>query len=164
MWVNGTSSRLETMQYGVPQGSVLRPSCFLLYTADLDVIVTNHVAFLCEWLAVVSLLSSWSDPTAVSRQDRVHYGRRLMNEVKHAAKTEFLWPTTLRRLHYFNDSPLILGNTVKPTTIARNLEVTMNRDFFQWCPTSISWLSLVSIHWNRFGRFNNHSLSMPPGS
>ena len=45
------------------------------------------------------------------------------------AKTEFLWLATPRRLHYFNDSPFILGNIVKPTTIARNLGVMMNLDF-----------------------------------
>ena len=54
-----------------------------------------------------------------------------MDEVEQAAtnpaKTEFLWLATPRRLHYFNDSPFIHGNTiVKPTTIARNLGVMMN--------------------------------------
>ena len=38
--VDGASSRADTMQYGVPQVSVLGPS--LLYTADLDAIVSNH--------------------------------------------------------------------------------------------------------------------------
>ena len=47
-----------------------------------------------------------------------------------AATTEFLWLATPHRLHYFNDSPFILGNTiVKPTTIARILGVMMNQDF-----------------------------------
>ena len=46
------------------------------------------------------------------------------------AKTEFLWLATVHQLHYFNDSPFILGNTiVKPTTIARNLGVMMNQDY-----------------------------------
>ena len=46
------------------------------------------------------------------------------------AKTEFLWLATPRRLHYFIDSPFVLGNTiVKPTTIARNLGVMVNQDF-----------------------------------
>ena len=46
------------------------------------------------------------------------------------AKTEFLWFATLRLLHYFSDSPFILGNTiVKPTTVARNLWVMIYQDF-----------------------------------
>ena len=46
------------------------------------------------------------------------------------AKTEFMWLATPRRLHYFNVSPFILGNTiVKPTTTARNLGMMMNRNF-----------------------------------
>ena len=40
--VNGASSSTEKLQYGVPQGSVLGPLLFMLYTTDLDVIVTNH--------------------------------------------------------------------------------------------------------------------------
>ena len=40
--VDGASSHAETMQYGVPQGSVLGTLLFLVCTADLDTNVTNH--------------------------------------------------------------------------------------------------------------------------
>ena len=63
----------------------------------------------------------------------MRYEHRLMDEVKQVATEsckEFLWLATPRRLHYFNDGPFILGNTVvKPTTIPRNLGVMINQDF-----------------------------------
>ena len=46
------------------------------------------------------------------------------------AMTEFLWLATPRRLHYFNDSSFIIGNTIfQLTTIARNLGVMVKQDF-----------------------------------
>ena len=51
-----------------------------------------------------------------------------------SSKTEFVWLLTSHRLHYFNDSPLIIGSTiVKLTTMATkvstNVGILMNQDF-----------------------------------
>ena len=134
--VDGASSRAETMQYDVPQGSVLGPLLFLLYTADLDAIVTNH-GLISHFYADDLQLYLYCNPDQIQHlrivtiecnmdiDSRMKSNRLPLNP----AKTEFLWLATLRRFHYLNGSSFILGNTIiKPTTIARNLGVMMNQD------------------------------------
>ena len=137
VWVDGTSSHAETMQYGVPQGSVMGLLLFLLYTADLDVIVTNQ-GLMLHFYADKSQLYLYCRPDQIQQlqvitidcimdiDSWVKSNRLQLNRVK----AEFVWVATPCWLHYFNDNPFILGNTiVKPTTNARNFGVMRNQDF-----------------------------------
>ena len=125
------------MRYWEPQGSVLGSLSFLLYTADLKVIVTNH-GLMSHFCTDDSQLYLYCRPDQIEQQQIVTIACIMdidswmkSNRLRlNTAKTEFLWLATPRRLHYFNDSPFVLGNTiVKPTTIARNLGVMMIQDF-----------------------------------
>jgi len=39
---NGQLSSIWPVQYGLPQGSVLRPILFVLYTTDVSLIIARH--------------------------------------------------------------------------------------------------------------------------
>ena len=113
--VDGASSRAETMQYEVPQGSVLGPSCFCY----LPPIWTQSslTTGLCCTYADDSELYLYCRPDQIQQLQIITIecimdidswmksNRLRLNR----AKTEFLWLATPRRLHYFNDSPFIFG-------------------------------------------------------
>ena len=168
--VDGASSRAETMQYGVPQGSLLGPLLFLLHNADLDAIVTKH-GLMSHFYADDSLLF-----TVV----------RIRSNSCGSSPSSALWTLThgwsrtgcdwIQQKQSFCDAQLrvdIIISTAIHSSLARPLsslppsqEISEWRWIrtSQWGPTSLNWFILVFIRFNRFDRFVDQSPSTPPGS
>ena len=64
--VDGCRSKLVSMLSGVPQGSVLGPQLFLLYTAELFSIVENKLCGYADDSTLVAVVPSPGERVAVS--------------------------------------------------------------------------------------------------
>jgi hypothetical protein len=132
------SSRSQTVRLvcGVPQGSVLGPILFILYTADLVSLVKNcnftphiyaddtHIFGSCTPSEVDSFLSKVSGCVcAVAEWTRSN--RLQLN----SEKTELLWCSTARGQHKLPVSDLIIGSaSVAPVSAVRDLGILIDAD------------------------------------
>ena len=130
--IEDTFSDKVTLSYGAPQGSVLRPVFFTLYTTPLSAITSSFD--ICHHL--------YADATQIYMSLSVSNAKESLETLQHclmdvsawmtgsklklnASKTKFLLiGIKLQREKFLNNFPcLLLGQDTNPSTTAKNLGV-----------------------------------------
>jgi hypothetical protein len=132
----GSSSPSMQLKYGVPQGSVLGPLLFILYTGELQEIISKHglisfcyaddcqIFFFCK-PGEAQQLSSAVAACIVEVSDWMSSHRLKLNPTK----TEFLWAATKRRQHLIDGSSIhISGVDIVPSRCVKLLGFFIDSD------------------------------------
>ena len=131
-----SKSAPATLSCGVPQGSVLGPILFLLYTADLLGLIEQH-DLIPHLYADDTQISSYSPPSDVLQlQERVS---GCVDDVAkwmqsnhlqlNTAKTEVLWCASIRRQHQIPQPGLRVSvDVIVPSASVRDLGIYLDCD------------------------------------
>jgi hypothetical protein len=133
----GTSnSAAVPIRCGVPQGSVLGPILFVLYTADLPSIVAPFGLSVHQYADDSQVYGSCRPDQTSTLSDTLSQCTSAINNWMrsnrlqlNADKTDIMWCASARRAPHLPTDPVcVAGVDVKPVTTVRNLGVLIDND------------------------------------
>lgn len=132
----GNCSKLSEVVSGVPQGSVLGPILFIIYTGDLQLITAKHGLSLHQYADDSQIygscrssdISSFTTTISNCVNDVLNWMRSNRLQLN-TEKTEFMWCATARRAPTLPKDPVnIAGASVQPVSTVRDLGVFIDSD------------------------------------
>ena len=128
---NGQVSATALLEFGVPQGSVLGPLYFLLYSADVFLLADRHGFKIHGYADDIQLYSHCPTREMDSLTRRMSAciddirSWMLSNRLRlNSSKTEVIWLGSRRRLDVCSVEPIVIsGSIVRPASKVRNLGV-----------------------------------------
>ena len=129
VYLHGKNNVAHPTICGVPQGSVLGPLLFTLYTANIGDIIRSHGLRQHAYADDNQVYASCSPSDAVVLRDKllecIHSIQKWMASNRlmlNPAKSEFIWYASPRRAHLIDRSHFVLKNgTFAVSTVVRNL-------------------------------------------
>ena len=133
---NGQTSSVRRLRHGVPQGSVLGPLLFLLYTADVADIAANLGVRVHSYADDTQL---YFDCAASSEQAAIDRLVECINSIEawmrsnrlklNADKTQFMWLGSRQQIQKLRTRSITLdGVDIDIAPIAKNLGVTLDSE------------------------------------
>ena len=135
--LGGSRSAFVLLKSGIPQGSVLGPILFTIYTAPIgDICRNNHTEFHL-YADDTQIYLSFKPSISNSKFDCIARIKKCINEINiwmtqnllklNSVKTEFILFGTRHQLSKVDDISIQIGNnTVRPANLFRNLGYVMD--------------------------------------